>query len=591
MQDHVAEIKARMSIEDLVSQYVVLKRLGNSLKGLCPFHSEKTPSFVVSPEKGIAYCFGCNKGGDIFRFLMEVEGIDFGEALKLLAEKTGIVLEKANSKTYIKKSDKDAIFDLLKKTAEYYSDNLWNTEEGIKALGYIRSRGLTDDNIKKFQIGYAPDSYEQTNEYLLKAGFSKDQLLKGGIVQVKDTSMNKIFDRFRGRLIFPVWDSLGRVVGFGGRALAKDQEPKYLNSPETLVYQKSQLLYAFFQAKDFIKKSQTVVVVEGYMDALAAWQNGLKNVVAVNGTALTKRQLTLLKPYVKDLILSFDMDGAGQEAARRGFELTQDFEFTVKALTLAEGKDIADFAKENPDKIADLPLQAKLFTDYFYETLLKKYDANLLSDKKKIISEFASFFMRLKSSVEKDQYVRKLGADLGVNEHLVYDELNNLKLAKDHPAKLLDEPQLSAKKMSMEEILIGLMLQYGKVFSEISIDMSQSIFSEKVKAIYNKIVDYYNQPGSQAVEKDQSFSHIIAEWPEEWKEQFAYLSLYIEQKYANLPLDAVKKEALEIILKMRTAYFRKEKDLLHRQLQEAEQAEDLGKMSEILAKLNQISAK
>lgn len=580
-----------MSIEDLVSQYVVLKRLGNSLKGLCPFHSEKTPSFVVSPEKGIAYCFGCNKGGDIFKFLMEVEGIDFSEAIKLLAEKTGVVLEKANSKAYIKKSDKDALFDLLKKTAEYYSDNLWHTEQGIKALGYIRSRGLTDDNIKKFQIGYAPDSYEQTHEYLLKAGFSKDQLLKGGIVQVKDTSMNKIFDRFRGRLIFPVWDSLGRVVGFGGRALSKDQEPKYLNSPETLVYQKSQLLYAFFQAKDFIKKSQTVVVVEGYMDALASWQNGLKNVVAVNGTALTKRQLTLLKPYVKDLILSFDMDGAGQEAARRGFELTQDFEFTVKALTLAEGKDIADFAKENPEKVADLPAKAKLFTDYFYQALLNKYDANLLTDKKKIIGEFASFFMRLRSSLEKDQYVRRLSLDLGVSEPLVYDELNNLKLAKDHPVRLLEEARITTRKLSMEEILMGLMLQYTKVFSEITIDASQPIFSEKVKAIYNKIIDYYNQPGSQAVEKDQSFSNITAEWPEEWKEQFAYLSLYIEQKYANLPLDAVKKEALEIILKMKTAYYKKEKDLLHRQLQEAEQAEDLSKMSEILAKLNQISAK
>lgn len=591
MQDHVAEIKARMSIEDLVSQYVVLKRVGSSLKGLCPFHSEKSPSFVVSPEKGIAYCFGCNKGGDIFKFLMEVEGIDFSEALKLLADKTGIVLEKANSKAYIKKSDKDALFDLLNKTAQYYSDNLWNTEDGIKALGYIRSRGLTDDNIKKFQIGYAPDSYEQTHDYLLKAGFSKDQLLKGGIVQVKDTSMNKIFDRFRGRLIFPVWDSLGRVVGFGGRALSKDQEPKYLNSPETMVYQKSQLLYGFFQAKEFIKKSQTVVMVEGYMDALAAWQNGLKNVVAVNGTALTKRQLTLLKPYVKDLILSFDMDGAGQEAARRGFELTQDFEFTVKALTLAEGKDIADYAKEHPEKVADLPKQARLFTDYFYDSLMKKYDAGILADKKKIISEFASFFMRLKSNVEKDQYVRKLGQDLGVNERIIYDEVNNLKLSKDHPVKLLEEAQLASKKLNMEELLIGLMMQYSEVFSEIKIDIGQSVFPEKVKAIYNKIIDYYNQPGSQAVERAKSFSNIIAEWPQEWKEQFAYLSLYIEQKYANLPLDAVKKEALEIILKMETVHYRKEKDLLHRQLQEAEQAEDLSKMSEILAKLNQISSK
>lgn len=584
MSDAVNEIKARLPIENLVAEYVVLKRIGKSLKGLCPFHSEKTPSFIVSPDKGIAYCFGCQKGGDIFRFLMEVENIDFSEALKILSEKTGVVLEKESSKNFVHKGEKDILLEIHEQATVFFEQELWS-ERGMAALDYLRGRGLTEQTIRQFRLGLAPDSFEATHQLLLKKGYKHAQILQAGLALAKDTSMVHIYDRFRGRITFPVTDGLGRVVGFGGRALSSEQQPKYLNSPETPIYQKNQLLYGFHQSKPTIKVNKQAVVVEGYMDYLMAWQDGVKNVVAVNGTALTKRHLTQLKPYIEELVLSFDMDRAGQEAARRSFELTQDFEFIVKVMILPSGKDIADFVLEQPGDLKGLLAGIRLFADHFYEDLFVRFNKNSPVEKRKILAEFALLIGKIKSSVERDGYVRRLAADLAVPEVQIYDELNVMKLSQSHPAKQAMEAE-KPKQYAPEEVLLGLLLNYPLRFYAIKDRLSQDDLPESIKTIYNQFLSNYNPQGTD----QDAVLTILSGLDGEHKPQATLMSLFVEEKYGELPPETIEKEIVDLMGKIRQKRLVDLRQGLQRRLKEAESRQDQQEMQEILVALSGMTA-
>lgn len=584
MSDVVNEIKARLPIENLVAEYVVLKRIGKSLKGLCPFHSEKTPSFIVSPDKGIAYCFGCQKGGDIFRFLMEVENIDFSEAIKILSEKTGVALEKESGKNFVRKGEKDVLMDIHEDSAAFYESELIS-ERGKVALDYLYQRGLTDASIKQFRLGFAPDDFEMTHQMLLKKGYKHAQILQSGMAIAKDTSMSRVYDRFRGRIMFPVRDSLGRVVGFGGRALSAEQQPKYLNSPETPIYQKNQLLYGFYHSKQTIKVTKQVVIVEGYMDYLMAFQDGLKNVVAVNGTALTKRHLTQLKPYIEDLVFSFDMDNAGKEAARRSFELTQDFEFMVKVLVLPSGKDIADFVKEKPGELKGLLSKIQLFADHYYQELFTRFDKNSPSEKRKILAEFAMLMSKIKSSVERDGYVCKLAADLSVPEVQIYDELNIMKFSHNHPAKQALESE-KTYQYSPEEIILGLLLNFPKCFFVIKDKISQDDFPETIKAIYNRFLSNYNPQGTD----QEAVLAILSGLEGELKPQASLMSLFVEEKYGDLPPEIIEKEIVGLIAKIRNKTITGVRQRLHQKLKEAETNQDQKEMQKILIELSDLTS-
>jgi DNA primase len=583
MSEAVDEIKLRLPVENLVAEYVVLKRIGKSLKGLCPFHSEKTPSFIVSPDKGIAYCFGCHKGGDIFRFLMEIENIDFAEALKLLAEKTGVTLEKATAKNFVKKDEKAVLLEIHNLATDFYAQKLW-ADEGRESLTYLHGRGLSNETIKQFRLGYAPDDFEVTHQFLLKKGYTHGQILQSGLALAKDTSMNRIYDRFRGRIMFPVFDGLGRVVGFGGRASQPDQQPKYLNSPETPIYQKNQLLYGFHSSKPAIKIAKQVVIVEGYMDYLMAWQDGLKNTVAVNGTALTKRHLTQLKPIIEELVFSFDMDNAGKEAARRSFELTQEFDFLVKILVLPSGKDIADFVQEKPGQLSGLMKEIKLFSDHYYEDLFNRFNKDSLGDQRKIMAEFSVLVGRLRSSVERDGYVRRLAADLGVPEVQIYDEMNVMKFSKNHPAKQALE-EMKTLQYQPEDLLIGLILNYPKYFLETKIDLTQQIFPEKVNTIYKQFLSNYNPQGVDQA----AILAMLAGLDEELRSQAGLMSLYVEEKYGELPAEAIEKEIQDLLAKIRNQNMATLRQKLHRQLKQAEAENNQKEMEKILIELSSLS--
>jgi DNA primase len=587
--NELQEIKDRLSIEDLVSQYVQLKKTGRNLKGLCPFHNEKTPSFVVSPDRQIAYCFGCNKGGDIFKFIQEMEGMEFLDALKILAEKTGVELSdyKSSSKPKVTGGEKGKMRDAHEKATLFYENQLWNTDPGAKVLEYLKKRGLTDESIKKFRIGFSPDSYKETYTHLLKAGFTKKLLVSSGLALSKETTVNKIYDRFRGRLMFPVFDNLGRVIAFGGRALSKDQEPKYLNSPESSIYYKSSVLYGFYQSKSALKKKKEAVIAEGYFDVIAAFQAGVTNTVASCGTALAPRQLRLLKPFVKSLALAFDSDIAGQDAAKRAFELSKEFDFGVKMVVIPDEKDPADYVRDHGAKFIDLVKAAEPYGDYYYKKLFEIYGTEDISAKKKILEEFLPLFNFISSSIERDEYVRKLALDLNLKEVQIYDEIKNFRLPNYHPARRhssLDEKSSGeVTKKGAPEVLLGLLTEFprmGKLFLK---EIDENYFSEDLKPIYKAIADKYNDEG---FDFGQGF---IDELSHEINEKGALLALYVAEKYGEISEMDIEKEIKALLSSIKRKYFDAKRRKLQQELAEAEKSKNEKLKNKLLEELNRLN--
>ncbi|MBD3269960.1 toprim domain-containing protein, partial [Candidatus Peregrinibacteria bacterium] len=377
-----------------------------------------------------------------------------------------------------------------------------------------------------------------------------------------------------------------RVVGFGGRALSKGQEPKYMNSPETVLYQKSNLLYGYCHTKSKIKEADQVLVVEGYMDFLSAFQNGVEHVVAVNGTALTLRQLSLLKSHTKNLILGFDMDSAGKEAAKRGYELSQEFDFVVKMLILKDGKDIAEFCLEHADELKNIIENTTNFTDYLYQDILSKYDLNSHQEKRKLIIEFADFWKLIKSSLEKEAYVSKLSLDLGFEKQIIIDEINNLKLSKNHPAKRNNDDKVNnIQRLTIYDKLLGLMLEFPNLFFDTKIDLGQGEIPESLKDVYKLL---YHKYTSRDGDGSCDFSEVVEELEYEEQTRVKVLSLYAREHYGEMPEENVILEIKALYKLMLEKSKEEEKRRLHRSLMEAEKHGDIAKIQEILVKLNSL---
>jgi len=310
----VDEIKSKLNVEEVIGGYLQLQRAGRNFKACCPFHNEKTPSFMVSPERQSWHCFGCNEGGDIFTFVMKIEGLEFIEALKLLADKAGVPLQKVN---YENKGEKSNLSDIVEASKKFYKECL-KIKGGKKAYEYLRGRGLSDEMIQKFELGFAPDSWSLLSDYLKKKGFKEKDILGAGMT-VKNEK-GRIYDRFRGRIMFPVNTVAAQTVGFSSRIMPGGDESsaKYINTPETLVYNKGRILYGLDKSKIFIRQKDQCMMVEGNVDVIASFQSGVNNVVATSGTALTVDQLRIIKRYTNNIVFSFDMDAAGVKAADRG---------------------------------------------------------------------------------------------------------------------------------------------------------------------------------------------------------------------------------------------------------------------------------
>ncbi len=340
-EDIVELVRSQADIVEIIGEFVPLRRRGRSYVALCPFHKERTPSFSVSPERGIFKCFGCGKGGNVFTFLMEYHGISFTEAVRMVAHRIGIDIPEQQAQDAPIRSEKEQLYRVLQAATDFFVQQL-HSPAGQKARLYLERRGIRKQIIEQFQLGYAPAGWDALQNTLRQQGFSPELLVKAGLVVETEKS---VYDRFRHRLIFPIFHSFGQVVGFGARRLREEDTPKYLNSPQTMVYDKSQVLYGLYQARDAIRREQKAIVVEGYMDVLALVQAGIANVVATCGTALTAQHLRTLKRYAPAIALLYDQDEAGQQAAARAVELAFATGIDVFVVQLPEGEDPDSFVR------------------------------------------------------------------------------------------------------------------------------------------------------------------------------------------------------------------------------------------------------
>jgi DNA primase len=438
MNNNVEEIKARLNIVDVVGEYVRLTKAGSHWKGLCPFHHEKSPSFMVNEEKQIFHCFGCTKGGDVFTFVQEIESVEFREALKLLAEKAGVQLEEFKGQQY---DNKKRILTALELATKFYETQLWKGMGKDKILGYLRDRGLTDESIRDFRLGYAPGGWDNISKFLGERGYTNDEISGTGLLVKKENGAGS-YDRFRDRIMFPIQDVMGNVVGYSARVAPGQDESqaKYINTPETAVYHKSSILYGISHAKNEIKKMNYTLLVEGNMDVIASHQAGMKNVVAVSGTALAEQQITTLKRYSDNMAMLFDMDSAGQQAAKKSADLCFQKGMNVKIVALEDGKDAADAVKQDPAKFIAAIKNSKPAMEYFLEKLMLENDRNAAEGKNKIARDIIDHLANLENKIERTHWIKKIAHELDVEEKVIHDVLHAATLQKGHSSGAKEDP-------------------------------------------------------------------------------------------------------------------------------------------------------
>ena len=461
MTDSVEKIKERLGIAEVVGGYLKLEKAGKNLRARCPFHNEKTPSFFVSPDRGSYYCFGCGAKGDIFSFVEQFEGLDFKGALKLLADRAGVKLEYDRGSFSDGKSEREKIFQILEEATGYFETNLKSNDE---AINYLQKRGVAEKTRVVFRLGYAPDEWRSLLTHLKNKKFTESDLEKAGLIKKNETGSN-YYDRFRGRIIFPIADSAGRIVGFSGRILkGKPEDAKYLNSPETELFAKSRILYGLDKAKAEIRRRDFAVLVEGQMDLLMSHQAGVANAVASSGTALTDEHINLLKRFSDRLLLVFDPDEAGFKAALRGAGLALTRGLEVKVAVLPKGLDPADLILRNPADWKDALKNAIFLIDFLLAKILNKgYDKRQLA--KAVEKEVLPYIASLKSRIEQSHYISEIADKANIKEEALWVELRKAvpMIGKKEENDTLKKPA-EKEKLNRRELLERRL--FGLLFAE-----------------------------------------------------------------------------------------------------------------------------
>ncbi|HAJ33298.1 MAG TPA: DNA primase [Candidatus Atribacteria bacterium] len=491
--DLLEEIRNRCDIVDIISEYVHLKPAGKGFKGLCPFHGEKTPSFMVSPEKQLFHCFGCGEGGNVFNFLMKYEKISFFEAVKMLAKKSGVSIPVDEGKENFLNKQKERLYKLNNLAANYYRECLFRTNQGKKIINYLKKRGINDTSVEKYRLGYAPSGWDTLTNFLKKKGYSYEEPFKAGLIK-KSKIEGKYIDYFRDRIIFPIFHLSGKVIGFGGRVL-DDSLPKYINSPETLVYNKGRNLYNLNFAKEDIRKKNCIIIVEGYTDVLITQQNEFYNVAASLGTALTTKQIDLIKRFTDTVLIAYDADSAGNMATLRSLDLLVKAGLEVNVIDLPSSYDPADFLIKNGRKpFQNLIDRSLSLIDYKLKLLYSNYSIKTIEGKVKIIKGILPTLSVIGNEVELRAQTKKISEELKLSEEAILIELKRykrgLKDSSHNFIKLNSEPG----NIKAEKILIGCMLENEKIAQDIlkkleAKDFSVLLHRQIVTAIEKNLTD------------------------------------------------------------------------------------------------------
>jgi len=588
------EIKNKLDIKEVVGQYVKLQKAGANHRALCPFHKEKTPSFFVSPYRQIWHCFGCGEGGDIFSFIMKIENIEFKEALKILAQKAGVKLAYEDPQV---RSQKQRLIDINKEAAIFFEENLWKKKE---VVDYLIKRGFKQETIKEFHLGWASDEWRSLSDFLIKKGFKPGDIMASGLAISKNT---KIYDRFRSRIIFPIEDFSQNIVGFTGRIFQgktplktiRDIEKigKYINSPQTLIFDKSKILYGLSKSKNYLRSQESTLLVEGQTDFLMGWQAGIKNIVATSGTALTSYQLKILKRHNNTLVLGFDMDEAGEKAAERSIELALSKEFNVKILRLSQGKDLADYLndKENKGNIKDLINQAEAIMDFYFTRAKNAGDKTNIDGKKAIASYFLPKIKKLINVLDRSFWINKLSRFINIPEQALEDELNRLS-KEAHKENIIDEneflyqfpaSQLQSRIDGIAERIISFLIKTPSLKKEVS--GYEEYFPENFQKIFEVIKNISS-------EKDLGTENLKkVNLPEDLINQINQLALRADYETELLEKFQVSfdEELSKELKELKKEYTKKKLGEIEKEIQVAEKNKDKKTLKDLMTKFNKLS--
>ncbi len=500
--DAKEKIKESLPVAELVGEYVKLDKAGVNYKALCPFHNEKTPSFIVNVERNFWYCFGCQRGGDIFSFLMEIEGLEFREAMIRLAEKTNVELPKFQSKSNIEyRSKKQKAAEILEISASVYTKYLKHPQNGKLIREYLTSRKIGNELISDFRIGYAPKDWRWMINYLRSKGYSTVEVAEAGL-SVSNAG-GEDYDRFRDRVMFPVISEVGSVVGYSARVApgGDEKNAKYINTPQSIVYDKSKVLYGLYQSKRAIRKEDSVIVVEGNVDVVASHYAGVKNVVAISGTALSVEQVRLLKRYTQNIKLCLDSDEAGQKATERSIQTCLQESMEVEVILLPEGmKDIGDLVMDNAAVWTELSKKTVPVMQYFFKNIFAKNDVNDIRGKKNIAKELLNIIKDIADPIEQSYWLKKLSLKIDIEEEVLTNVLEKVSLKKEtvvsakneqlqQENKAVKEPEKSRKTI-LEERLLGLFALFPHELSLEAANLNLSLLDEKNRLIFESILKW-----------------------------------------------------------------------------------------------------
>ncbi len=582
------EIKSRLDIVEIIREYVPLKPAGVNFKAKCPFHNEKTPSFIVSPEKQIWHCFGCGRGGDIFTFIMEIEGISFVEALRLLAPKAGVVLRRTSG---IQTSKRNRLLDILDLASRYYHQVLLKSNQAKLAREYLKKRSLSLETIKAWQIGFSPEGWDNLLNFLTKKGYKESEIFAAGLIIKKEKGQG-YYDRFRARIMFPLADVNGNVVGFSAR-VSPDKEKeeklgKYINTPQTIVYDKSKILFGLDKAKLSIKKNDLAIVVEGQMDVISAHQAGFTNTIASSGTALTAQHIQLLKRYSNNIALAFDRDQAGLLALERASEAALAAEMNVFVIEIPAGKDPDECIRQNKEQWIKAVDSPKPLLAYFFQEILAPIDLADASQRQKAINKLLLILALVANPLDRDYWLKKLSQEADIGEFILREQLKKVIVQKKQARKIStnndnSQPVSVAPTLSRSQKqsarLLALLFVMPKIIERVIANLDvDCLDGQTYKALYKQLVLYYNKKGQEAwldliAEKKGFFSGFnqwlkeyqfgrqnnlvknLLEKEEDLRKIFAQLVLLGESEFYEFSQDQAWREAKDLIRYLKQSYY------------------------------------
>ncbi len=569
-------VKEKIDVVDLIGEYVALKPAGVNHKGLCPFHHEKSPSFMANRERGSWHCFGCAKGGDIFSFVEEIEGLDFIEALKFLANRAGVQL--TNTRSEVNTSQKNRLKDIVDIAARFFHHILLNVPAAEGARNYLNLRGLSSGAIDAWSLGYAPEQWDLLTQYLLKKGYAVDDLVAAGL-SIKREGKNSFYDRFRGRIMFPIWDVHGTIVGFTGRVLVETEHSggKYVNTPQTSLYDKSRVVFALNKAKQEIRAKNLTVMVEGQMDVIACHEAGMRNVVATSGTALTLEQVKLLKRYSNNIAIAFDADAAGIAAAKRGIDVALAEGMNIRVIRIPEGagKDPDECLKKNPAVWFSAVEQAEEIMSWYFNRAFSKKNIHDPKDKQTIANELLTDIARIPFAVEADHWLRELGGRLSVDVSVLREDMRRLRHEEKTPratassSKALSSAPPEGRLSRVLTRLFALLCHTPQFFFSPRLDLVMpTLIGSPYRALYESLRMRYT---SGSVFSPQELRAAI---PPDNQALVDTLLLQGDLLYADLPMDQREKELQLLTVEAIREWEKEERDRLKLAIEAAEKTND-----------------